>query len=335
MTNEILIKIKDYLNMKKIQEQTRIQDVQNVIFLAQGEYNRNFVFTDGTGNKFIFRINFGSQINQDQQARYEFNALKILMPSHRTPKPIFLDDTKDFFDHDILIEAFLPGIPLIYETDLSTAADIFGDIHRLSLTNEQIDKLIVETNICSDRIKESQQLLSSVFASDKVDPVGKSILDRLLNWCEIHRDDEYFAQQPQNIVNTEVNSNNFLITDDYGYLIDWEKPVYSNSTQDLTQFLAKTTTLWRTETVLNNEDIVDFLKRYSKNVHRSFAEVHESVMNYMPFLLLRALSWCAMLVTTYENKPIKNEEIYRRSKMYLTPGFAMPLLKDYGVKIDV
>jgi hypothetical protein len=51
----------------------------------------------------------------------------------------------------------------------------------------------------------------------------------------------------------------------------------------------------------------------------------------MPFLLLRALSWCGMLISTYDDKPIKNEEIYNRCQMYLKPEFALPLLQKYGV----
>ncbi|WP_125707909.1 aminoglycoside phosphotransferase family protein [Companilactobacillus zhongbaensis] len=334
MEQQILSKIKEYLKNATINTECNMGEVQKVDFLAQGEYNRNFFISDNLGQNFVFRINYGSQINQAKQARYEFQALNMLFPSGRTPKPLLLDDSKQYFDHDILIEQFLPGRPLIYERDLSQAAEIFGDVHRLTLDDHQISQLITETNICSDRINEAKSLLETVFQSNKVDKDGKKILTTLFNWCNNHVDDQYFSQQPQNIVNTEVNSNNFLITDDYGYLIDWEKPVYSNSVQDLTQFLAKTTTLWRTDTILSQKQVDQFLLYYSRLVERSYEEVKESVISYMPFLLLRALSWCAMLITTYDEKPIQNEEIYLRSKMYLTIDFAKPLLKEYGVNID-
>lgn len=96
-----------------------------------------------------------------------------------------------------------------------------------------------------------------------------------------------------------------MITDDYGYLIDWEKPVFSNPVQDLTQFLAKTTTLWRTEIELSDEEISRFISKYAQLTHQDPNQLQESVDCYMPFLLLRALSWCGMLVATYDQKPIK------------------------------
>lgn len=334
MEEKILLEIDDYLQNSTIHQKCNIGEISKIDFLAQGEYNRNFLISDKSHHNFVFRINYGSQIRQERQARYEFQALKMLLPSGRTPKPLLLDDSKTFFDHDIIIEQFLPGGPLVYKTDLLQAAEIFGDVHRLNLDNQQISQLISENNICSDRIDEASSLLETAFQSNKVDDDGKKILTTLFDWCVNHTDDEFFSQQPQNIVNTEVNSNNFLITSDYGYLIDWEKPVYSNSVQDLTQFLARTTTLWRTDTILNQEQIDLFLREYSHLVERPFEEVKESVVSYMPFLLLRALSWCAMLVATYDEKPIKNEEIYQRSKMYLTMNFAKPLLAEYGVQIN-
>jgi Phosphotransferase enzyme family. len=276
-------------------------------------------------------MNYGSQINVEKQARYEFNALKILYRSRHTPEPLYLDDSKEFFDHDILIEKFLPGRPLIYHEDLNKAAEIFASIHNLKLSKDEISYLKVEKNICSDRLKEATQLFTSITDSDKLNSDQKNILFSLKSWCEKNVNDEYFAKQDQCLVNTEVNSNNFLITPDYGWLIDWEKPVYSNAVQDLTQFMAKTTTLWRTTEVLSEQQIDQFLNKYAELTEQSVDQLTTNINLYMPFLLLRALSWCGMLIATYDQKPIQNEEILHRCEDFLQLDFAIPLLSKYGV----
>ena len=44
--------------------------------LAQGEYNRNYVFTHPlTGQELVLRINFGSQMHLERQIEYEYHAL--------------------------------------------------------------------------------------------------------------------------------------------------------------------------------------------------------------------------------------------------------------------
>ncbi|APX73349.1 phosphotransferase [Companilactobacillus allii] len=312
-------------------EKLGLLPAQSISFLAQGEYNKNFLITDQSGYSVVFRINYGSQINVAKQSRYEYQALQILYKSKHTPKPLFLDDTRNFFKHDILIEEFLPGKPLIYHRDLKMSAKILASVHNLNLDSKAYQNLKVETNICTDRLEEANQLLEPVVSSTKLKKEQINVLISLKNWCEENNADKYFSGQPLCLVNTEVNSNNFLITDNYGYLIDWEKPVISNAVQDLTQFMVETTTLWRTTEVLNSKQVEVFLTEYSKRTNQSSDLLMENINKYMPFMLLRALSWCAMLVATYDDKPIKNVEILHRCQSFLKLDFMVPLLNKYGV----
>ncbi|MFD1473001.1 aminoglycoside phosphotransferase family protein [Companilactobacillus mishanensis] len=333
MTESMIDNISDYLNDKQILESIGFADLKSVSFLAQGEYNRNYLIEDTSGEKLVFRINYGSQINVQKQARYEYDALKILEPSEHTPVAYYLDDSQQDFPMDILIEQYLPGRPLDYQRDLKMAAEIFASIHNLDMSQNDISKLKIEQSICSDRIKEAEQLLQPVANTDKLEPEEIKILFDLKNWCEKNNADEYFKSQPLCLVNTEVNSGNFLITDDYGWLIDWEKPVISSYVQDLSQFMVETTTLFRTTETLSKEQVDLFLNRYCNLTKKSIDEVKQSLKLYMPFMLLRALSWCGMLVATYDEKPIQNEDILHVSQSFLEPDFAIPLLKKYGVTV--
>lgn len=333
MIEPILEKIKLYLKQEKIMTRLSLATVKEISFLAQGEYNRNFLITDISGNKVVFRINYGSQINVQQQARYEYQALQILDKSRHTPEPLYLDDTKHFFKHDILIEAFLPGQPLVYQRDLVRAAEIFASIHNLQLAPTAYSQLKSETKICSARLNEANQLLKAVEDSSKIKSEQSNLLFNLKDWCTRHNADDHFLNQPRCLVNTEVNSNNFLITADYGWLIDWEKPVISNAVQDLTQFMAETTTLWRTTEKLTAEQVRLFLTTYAELTDQKIELLETNINLYMPFLLLRALSWCGMLVATYDDKPIQNVGILKRCQSFLQLDFSVPLLKKYGVNL--
>lgn len=57
-----------------------VDRVDQVSFLAAGEYNQNHLVVSGR-TKYLFRINHGSQINQADQIRYEYNVLKAVEPS--------------------------------------------------------------------------------------------------------------------------------------------------------------------------------------------------------------------------------------------------------------
>ena len=83
--------------------------------LAQGEYNRNYVFTHPvTCKKLVLRVNCGSQMHLRHQIEYEFHALKLLESSGRTPKPFYVDGSLEYLDHGIMVMEFLPGTTLDY-----------------------------------------------------------------------------------------------------------------------------------------------------------------------------------------------------------------------------
>ena len=65
-------------------------------------------------------------------------------------------------------------------------------------------------------------------------------------------------------INTELNSGNFLMNGagKDNYLVDWEKPLYGDPVQDLGHFLAPTTTFWKTDVILTEEEMADFTRKY-------------------------------------------------------------------------
>lgn len=328
-------KIADYLKQKKLLNRLKLQDDFTVTFLAQGEYNQNFLISDGQ-RKYVFRLNYGSQLQLTNQISYEYQALEWLEKSQRTPKAYYVDDQRQDFSQGLLIMAFLEGEPLDYRKDLLTAADIFSDIHQLAIDTTAEKYFVTEKeNILAARIEESQFLLKPVFKSSVITERAKHLLATALeeNKKNVHQQDFFNQKNLWSVNNTEVNSHNFIIGEK-GYLIDWEKPVISHPVQDISQFLASTTTLWRSNLRLTLTEKQEFLTRYLMRTSFDPAAFFKALQIYHPYLMLRALSWSAMAYDNYltGDKALKNQEIFEKVRQYLEPEFLAKALREDVLK---
>lgn len=333
MMKEILNnKIKTYIKSQKLDKQLRLGENFIVKFLAQGEYNVNFILK-GANEKYVFRLNTKSQLNLKNQIKYEYEALKSLEISGVTPKVYFLDSSKKYFEYGILIMEFLNGRPLKYKEDLQTAAKIFSTIHSIDVDTINYTGFIEESNIFTERIIESNGLLNEFLRAPKVDLEMKKFFEVFLEWAEVNKiNQKYFTQNKWHVINnTEVNSENFIIGSQKSYLIDWEKPVISDPCQDLTQFLAPTTTLWKTDYIFKPDEKEIFIKEYTKGLKNGDKNIRDRIELYTPYLYLRALSWCAYAYLEYqrEDKEIKNMDTYNKINQYLDVNFIKALLRPY------
>lgn len=328
---ENIRRIEAYLRERKGNLGLDLEDNFYVDFLAQGEYNKNYRIYSGE-DSYVFRLNMGSQLGLDRQVSYEFGALERLLISGVTPCPLYLDDSRTSFDAGLLIMEFLEGRPLIYEKDLEKAAHIFAQIHSIELDGRMEDGFIAEEAIFSARLAEGENLVKNVWDSPLVDREVKGILYDLINYLEDKRSQEkYFIDDRWAVINnTEVNSNNFIIGEK-SYLIDWEKPVISDPCQDLTQFLAPTTTLWKTDYVFDREKREEFFRIYIDNLSGGDRNIRERVELYNPYLYLRAFAWCASAYVDYHDpdKKIKNPDTFKTIGEFLDRGFMKRVLGRY------
>ena len=314
----------NFLHSPAFLEPLGLDAVPEFTLLGQGEYNVNYAFDHPDGRKLVLRINRGSQMHLPNQIEYEFNALKALKESGRTPKAIFCDS-----GHNCLVMEHLPGRPLQYETDLEIAAEIFADIHALS----PVPGLIEPENPLAAILDECRQMVSHYYEWDQADPEVVELLQTLER--EISAKD---LTAPVGLrkcmVNTEVNSGNFLINPGgRSYLIDWEKPLISEPAQDLGHFLVPTTTFWKTDVILTPEEIRHFVRCYEQAVNGRFET--ESLSRRLPLYFtvtcLRGVTWCAMAYREYcqPGRAISNPDTFEKLKAYLEPAFLRSLLENY------
>ena len=316
--------------------------IEEYDFLARGEYNENFVFTHPeSGKKYVLRVNHGSQMHLKKQVSYEAHALSLLEKSGRVPKVYYVEEKGD---KGILLMDFLEGRALRYETDLSVAGQILADIHSTVYEREKDQgefRLLSPENPLHAMLSESASLLKSYELSPFME---EEIYNRTHTLWKRGVDLERKYAKTLSlkdfcIINTELNSGNFLIQDEEknfeekseasnadisSHLIDWEKPLYAHFAQDLGHFLAPTTSFWKTDIILQEKDKVDFFCSYREALagRREFSEIEEKTELFILFNCIRGLSWCAYAYAEYQKgRDIQNEDTFRKIKAYLEDPF--------------
>jgi len=294
----------------------RVEGVESVEFLAAGEYNENYLVHSRSG-QYVFRINHGSQLGLDNQIEYEFKVLKAVEPSGVTPRGLFVDRAVEEFGNGVLLMEYLPGRALRYDTDVEAAAEVFSRIHSLPT----VEGLIVQSHPVEAIAEESHGLIHR-FPDHPLIREKAHLLryhEKMLTLAENTRD--YFTNEQLCIVNTEVNSGNFIVQPEKTYLVDWEKAVVSYRYQDLGHFVVPTTTLWKSNYIYSEEEKLSFVQHYIEKLRLGLdiKEVFEKTKILERTILLRAISWCFMAYYEYtrEDRTLRNSDTFAKIRDYL------------------
>ena len=334
--DDMLPQVAEYLNRR---DWSDVPEMDGLAFqvspLAQGEYNLNYLIRAGS-RKLVLRVNIGTQIHRDDQIRYEYRALELLKDSGVTPQPVFVDDTRTFIDQGVLIMSYLPGEPLDYQRDLNAAAGLFAKIHQVNVS-ESDNHLIREDAPLSLIYEECAGLLQTYFESDLAHPDIRSYLQEVLAWAGEKRATERFYQQDPwpCIVNTEVNSGNFIVNRSLGsiHLVDWEMPRWGDPSQDLAHFCSPLTTLWKTDCRMTPEVKQRFIREYRQHIadHHLRDTLDERICLRDPFVILRGISWSAMGWVAYQTdfEGVKNPGTWATLQRYMDPAFIRSLFDPF------
>lgn len=313
------------------------EDKFSVSALAQGEYNMNFLVSQD-GSNWVLRVNSGSQIGltKKEQINYEYKALVLLEPTGVTPEPYFLDDSFRFLPYGVLGMQYLPGERLDYHRDLVPAAQLMARYHQLVIPEDQIH-LIREEHPLSLTYERCARMLGVYFDSDLAQEPLKSYLREVIDWADDARQvEDYFIRDPWNcVVNTEVNNSNWIVDRGRGTfrLVDWEKPLWGDPSQDLSHFRVPTTTLWKTDWRLSAADQELMMDAYKAALHDDHLRdtIEDRTRLRDPFNCLRGVSWCAMAWVQYQRGDhlLKNPDTFQKLAMYVDPVFVRGLFDPY------
>lgn len=325
--------------------------------LAQGEYNVNYLFEHPvTRRKLLLRVNMGSQMHLNRQIEYEAHALKLLEGSGRTPEVLYTDGILRCGDHGILVMEYLPGDHPHYTNvaEMDGVMACMADIHSVQVPASEVIygepdgprgvprdtvKLIAPADPAIAILDECEAMVRTYMDSPLGDSSVKSRLRAMLD-----RGHEIAAASPEDlvggegyrcIINTELNSTNFLVDGDFVRLVDWEKPLYGDPAQDLGHLLAPTTTFWKTDDILSSEETERLMDVYIKAVDGRFDTIgiKERTRRLVNITCLRGLAWCAMAWIQYKDpdKAIANESTRRKLDEYLGDSFLSDIEKRFGI----
>lgn len=332
LANHYQVQVRNYLRRQRWDDVAVMTGRSfTVTLLAGGEYNLNYLL-ESADKKLVFRVNIGTQIDRDDQIVYEYNTLKLLEHSRVTPIPYFVDDSRTVIDRGILIMEFLEGRPLDYQLDLNAAAQVFAKIHQ-ARADDDSSHLIVEKQPLSMIFTECAGLLEKYFRSKLARPGIRAYLEQLLEWAEDEKDKEYYfiADPWLCIVNTEVNSGNFIVNEEKKsiHLIDWEMARWGDPSSDLCHFCSPLTTLWKSNYRMSPDTQIAFLKEYSKQVSSRHLRdtLVDRVRLKLPFVMLRGISWSAMGWVAYQTdyQGIRNEDTRLKLDQYMNLDFIKEL----------
>ena len=288
----------------------------NIKLLGAGEYNINFTFDDGDLKK-VLRINMKSQMNLENQIEYEYETLQLLKDSGVTPKPYDLVTETNLLPYKYLTMEFLKGRPLNYKTDMHIAAYLLSKVHNTTYGD---NNLINATNPFQLMFDECKQMSGEYLAWEKADEKVSNYIKTFLEKCQTLIPEEYDIANPC-IINTELNSGNFLIGEgkEDSYVIDWEKALIGECEQDLAHFLAPTTTFWKTDIILSENEINEFLEEYGN--YRNFDR--KRFERYLIFNCLRGVTWCSMAFRQYSenDKMLMDDTTFKKIASYIELEF--------------
>lgn len=305
-------------------------------FLAQGEYNKNYLFRHPlTGKKLVLRLNFGSQMGLSRQIDYEYGALKLLERSGRTPAPRYVDGSLKDAPFGVLVMDWLPGRPPEYGSELLRAAPVLADIHSVPVPSGTF--LLAPKNPMRAILEECETMVKVYMDWPGGGEHVKKKLRRLLDagWT---RADTAGHLLHRCCVNTELNNTNFLVNDGgTDFLVDWEKPLYSDPAQDLGHYLAPTTTFWKTDVILTSRQTESFIDEYLRCAAGRFctSRLRERTLAYIPVTCLRGVTWCAMAQVEYQrpDRPIFNPSTFKKLSDYLDSAFLARIGALLGVEL--
>lgn len=187
--------------------------------LAQGEHNSNFCISwpartaeraASARSKAVLRLNYASQMGLENQVSYEFNALRQLERSGRTPCPLFVDDSKRIIERGVLAMEFVEGTLLEYECEaqVAGAAAVLADIH--SVRPAESCGLAQPSDPLREQFRECLRLFDGYRRWADADTRVITAVDGLLSYADQALDAAPPATDRAHILNTEAVSDHFI-----------------------------------------------------------------------------------------------------------------------------
>ena len=258
--------------------------------MTPGSYNLNFHISVDS-KEFIFRVNIDQQSGLCKQAEYEYNTLKFLEGHGLAPDVYHLDDTRQHFEFDILIEQYLEGPHLLLDKPhVIQVAALLAKLH--SLDHHGFNFIA-----WPDPLKDTFEFVQHDIAHYKTRRTAEKKIvarsERALQEIGERTLKSNLAFQADCLNHTDVGCDNFIRTPQGLRMIDWEKPRVDDCSYDLSCFLSEPAQLWCSPQVLKAEDREAFIEEYARLSAKSVALLGKKIRIREPLVSLHWILWGA------------------------------------------
>ena len=320
--------------------------------LGMGEHNLNFWFDNpADGGRYVLRVNVAPQPFHDNQVAYEFAALRALVQSGCTPRPVYLDDAPTAPGEGALVIGYCEGSQLDFDNlrpgDLRCAAQLMADVHAVPVADDC--PLYRPADPLRALFEECLQRFGLYRASAFEDA-------RITRWAETFIARAQRAMQESaapgdcgHIVNTETLPSHFLIPEAAsaeaagafgdtgrfcahpGWFVDWERPVIGEVAQDVAYFTSPTTTFWDSDYLFPASRAESFVEEYWRAVDGRFdrAGFDGRFRCWRMMTALRSVTWfCRALIHYNASGTHKTAKTAQKFPVYLSDEFMEFLARD-------
>ena len=258
--------------------------------MTPGSYNLNFHISVET-KEFIFRVNIDQQSGLSRQVQYEYNTLKFLQGHGLAPDVYHLDDTRQYFEFDILIEQYLEGPYLLLEKSyLPQVAASLAKLHSL-------DHHGVNFISWQDPLKDTYEFVQNDIAHYKTRKTAEEKIitqsERTLEAIGLRVSKSDLPFQADSLNHTDVGCDNFIRTAEGLRMIDWEKPRVDDCSYDLSCFLSEPAELWCSPHVLKAAEREAFIEEYARLRGKSAELLRKKIRLREPMVSLHWILWGA------------------------------------------
>jgi thiamine kinase-like enzyme len=258
--------------------------------MTPGSYNLNFHISVDT-KEFIFRVNIDQQSGLSKQVEYEYNTLKFLEGHGLAPDVYHIDDTRQHFEFDILIEQYLAGPHLLLEKSyIPEVAALLAKLHSL-------DHCGANFIAWQDPLKDTYDFVQNDVAHYKTRKTAEEKIiarsERILAEIGLRILKSDLPFQADSLNHTDVGCDNFIRTPQGLRMIDWEKPRVDDCSYDLSCFLSEPAQLWCSTHVLNAEDREAFIEEYARLSGKNVGLLRKKIRIREPMVSLHWILWGA------------------------------------------
>lgn len=270
-----------------------------ILKMTPGTYNLNYhVRIDQ--KDIIFRVNIEQQSGLANQIEHEFSVLKFLAGHRIGPQGYYYDDSRKFFDFDILIEEYLAGPPLsLHKEYLPQVAGLLARLHALEPGGGPFvtwhDPLAgIFDMTCDD--------LVGYKAAKNPDRKTIDLAHKVLAKSETQLKKRRHLYRAESLIHTDLCCENFVKTPDGLRLVDWEKPRVDDGTYDLGCFLSEPVELYNSRKVLNSEERSSFIEAYAELSGKDQDLLRQKVNIMEPLISLHWILWAATMLSNFKDQ---------------------------------